>query len=131
MTRPVCYALGLATGTYRGQPFANRQPLPFHPDTANFESTADRVLLASIGIFSCDTTAHRAKRDAQAGRERMTEAAYLAVGLDRRAEHAAVARNLKLPNSGIWVTSTGEYAAACAQRDQEIVDLVYTGGHHA
>lgn len=123
------YALGVATGTYRGQAFINRQPLPFHPDTANFSEFADRVLLSSIGIFAIERSDHRAKRRAQADHREMLEAAYLAVGLDRAAEHGRIAARLEGKRfDGIWAKSTGEYAALCDARDKEIADLVYTGG---
>lgn len=125
------YALAAAIGCH-SRPFANRQPLPLHADTANFESYADRVTLSLLGIFSVDSTAHRAKRAAQAADLEMIEAAYRTCGLNRTREHDKIAAEMeRTKTDGIWAKSTGAWEAQCDALDREIVDLVYTGGYHA
>ncbi len=107
------YALGLATGTYRGQPFINRQPLPFHPDTADFSDFGDCVLLSSIGIFAINRTAHRAKRSLELREELMFDAAYHALGLDRKREHNRIAARLE----------TARSLTSCTREDCAVLDI--------
>lgn len=123
------YAHGLATGTYRGQTFANRQPLPFDPDTADFSDQHDRVMLSSIGIFSVDSLAHRIRRSLELRERLMLEVAFHAIGLDRDREHAKIAARLEAGKTdGVWARSTKAYALACHELDRAISHFVYTGG---
>lgn len=123
------YAHGLATGTYRGQTFANRQPLPFNADTADFTAFGDRILLASIGVFATDSTAHRGKRGLQRNTDLMLAAAFHAIGLDRVVEHNKIAARLEVGKTdGVWARSTKAYASACHELDRAISNYVYTRG---
>jgi hypothetical protein len=109
-------------------PFANRQPWPLRPDTADFSDFGDRITLGRLGIFSVDRTAHRLKRALESQNEQMIEAAYAAIGKDRDAEHRKIAAELEATmTSGIWARSTGEYARRCRELDSAVAERVYTG----
>lgn len=86
-----------------------------------FGDLGNRIALAKRGIFSIDTTAHRAKRLDQARSESRIEYAYRVTGIDRRAEYAKIAGDIAPRSGGIWPQSTGEYADRCRALDKTVL----------
>ena len=92
----------------------------------DFTDYANRIALAAQGIFSIDQQAHRARRQAEADERQMIDAAYVALGLDQRREHAKIAGECQR-NDGVWAQSSGEYTRARNALDQGVADHVYGG----
>lgn len=104
--------------------FTNPQPTPLDADGADFRDCGDRILLASLGIFSIDKTSHINRRYGRKVRESRIDYAYQVCGIDRKAEYARIAGEVApLYPEGIWPTSTGEYTRRRAQRDAEVLAL--------
>jgi hypothetical protein len=109
--------------TYAGFKFANPQPLPLDPNTANFSDKTDSIYLGELGVYYTDAKWHRDLREAHADFEARVKAAYEALGLDRVAEHRRIAGEITT-HPGVWIHSTGEYITRCRELDEEIVAVV-------
>lgn len=120
----------ISDGPYRGVHFVNPQPLPLHPDTANFTDLFDRAALATLGIFSIDRTAHRAKRRLEAYEEATFDGAYEYLGLDRKDAHDDLCRRLETGRTdGIWARSTGEYTRQRRRLDGDTLNAALGYGY--
>lgn len=86
-----------------------------------FGDLGNRIALAKRGIFSTDTTAHRAKRLDLARSESRIEYAYRVTGIDRRTEYAKIAGDIAPRSGGVWPQSTGEYADRCRALDKTVL----------
>lgn len=121
------YLTHVPHGTYEGQQFHNPQPLPLHPDTANFRYFGDCNKLATLGIFHIDRTDHRKAREQQNRYREALESAYASLGLNRKREHAKIAARIAhLTPEGIWPQSTKLHGDLCLERDREVIALTNT-----
>ena len=88
-------------------------------DLTDFGSFANRITLAQAGIFSVDTTAHKAQRAAERQEEARLDTAYSTISLDRQGAYKAIASRIEAKSfNGVWARSTGEYGAAVASLDR-------------
>lgn len=89
-------------------------------DRFDFTDYETRVRLAAQGLFSVDQSAHRAKRTAQAERKATILRAYDIVGLNREDACRRIARHIapEAAKLGVWVRSTGAYAATVGACDR-------------
>jgi hypothetical protein len=92
---------------------------------ADFADQGDRIALATLGYFSVDLPFHRRARMLRADKVALIDAAYRARGTNRTTEHNRIGHIIAAEGDtgGVWVWSTGRYAAACKALD----DVVLSG----